>query len=143
MTAIEWLDHGADVGLRTTGSSIEEVFCEAARGLFSCMIELEYVRPQTEHRVEVAAATRRALLVEWLADLLAQKELSGLVFSRFDVVVSGDETTGMLAHGRALGERLDPRRHGIGTEVKGISHLGLEVRRQDDGQWLAQVVVDV
>jgi SHS2 domain-containing protein len=142
MTPLEWLDHGADAGFRVTGRSLAEVFCEAARGLFALMLDIEQVRPSIDHCVELRAGTRRQLLVDWLSDLLAQKDVTGLVFGRFEVTISGDEGTGFAAHGQAHGERLDPRRHHPGTEVKGISYLGLEVCPTEDG-WLAQVVVDV
>ena len=142
MTSIEWLDHTADVGFRATGESIEDAFIEAAKALFSLMFELEDIRPVTERCVEVSARSRSELLVEWLSELLAQKELSGLVFSQFEVAIAGNEVNGFSAVGRAFGERLDRERHRIATEVKGISYLGLDVFQRGE-IWVVQVVVDV
>ena len=142
MTPIEWLDHTADIGFRATGESVEGAFCEAARALFSFMFALDEIRPQVEHRVEVSASSLPQLLVEWLSELLVQKELAGLVFSRFEVTISGNELAGLSAVGHAFGEVLDRERHQTGTEVKGISYLDLDVS-QSDGRWVVQVVVDV
>jgi len=142
MTPIEWLDHTADMGFRASGGTIESAFCEAARALFSLMFALEEIRPRTEYRISVSATSLSELLVEWLSELLVQKELSGLVFSRFEVAISGNELSGFSAIGRAFGETLDRDRHRPGTEVKGISYLGLDVSQRDE-MWVVQAVVDV
>ncbi len=142
MTPIEWLDHTADMGFRASGDTIEGAFCEAARALFSLMFALEEIRPRTEHRIAVSATSLSELLVEWLSELLVQKELSGLVFNRFEVAIAGKELSGFSAIGRAFGETLDRDRHRPGTEVKGISYLGLDVSQRDE-MWVVQAVVDV
>jgi len=142
MSPIEWLDHTADVGFRATGASLEAAFCEAGRALFSLMFAIEHIRDCTDYDVVVHGATLEELLVEWLSELLAQKDLTRLVFSRFEVKISGNETSGFSAEGKAFGERLDRDRHLPGTEVKGISYLGLAVTCQDRS-CAVQVIVDV
>jgi len=142
MTPIEWLDHTADVGFRAAGDSIEGAFCEAARAIFSLMFAIDEIRPETEHRVEVSAPSLEDLLVEWLSELLVQKDLSRLVFSQFEVTISGNAGSGYVAMGRAVGEVVDRERHKPGIEVKGISYLGLDVSQRDK-MWIVQVVVDV
>lgn len=139
--AIEYLDHAADLGLRATGASLEESFCEAARGLFAVMVDLESVRPMATHRVRLEAVSDEDLLVAWLDELLAQKEVTGLVFSRFSVRIDHADN-GVRLDGTASGERLDPARHRPHTEVKGITYLGLDVRRHGN-QWTVECVLDV
>ena len=142
MTPIEWLDHAADKAFRASGDTIENAFCESARALFSLMFALEEIQPQSEHRIAVSASSLSDLLVEWMSELLVQKELSGLVFSRFEVSIQGNKLSGFSAMGRASGEVLDRERHRPRTEVKGISYLGLDVSQRDD-MWVVQAVVDV
>lgn len=139
--AIEFLDHTADIGLLASGRTIEEAFGEAARGLFAVMIDVDSVEPRERHIVHAQAATRAELLVAWLSDLLAQKDLSGLVFAEFALDIRPTDDRFVL-EGIAVGERLDLSRHHPGSEVKGISLLGLTVRQVDDG-WIAQCVLDV
>ena len=142
MSPIEWLDHTADIGFRATAPSIEAAFCEAGCALFSLMFAIENIHECTTYRIAVNAATREALLVEWLSELLAQKDLTRLVFSRFEVEISGNETSGFFAEGKAYGEPLDRGRHQPGTEIKGISYLGLTVTCQENA-CAVQVIVDV
>ena len=139
--AIEFLDHTADIALRATGETLEATFEEAARGLFATMADVHAIQPVEAHSVRVRAASLEALLVAWLADLLVQKDLDGLVFSRFDVNIESDEDAYTL-RGIAKGEPLDPIRHRPGCEVKGISLLGLRVERIPGG-WASQCVFDV
>jgi protein archease len=142
MSAIEWLDHTADIGFRATGASIEAAFCEAGKALFSLMFDIGTIEESAEYSFELSADTCEGLLADWLSELLAQKDLTRLIFSRFEVAISRSEASGFLAKGRAFGERLDRVKHQAGTEIKGISYLGLEVVCQD-AACTAQVLVDV
>ncbi|MCK5828342.1 archease, partial [Candidatus Bipolaricaulota bacterium] len=106
------------------------------------MFSIEAIRAQAEYRTALSAPSLEELLVEWLSELLVQKDLTRLVFSRFELAISGSVASGFSAVGSAFGEELDRKRHQAGTEVKGISYLGLDVS-QHDGMWVAQVIVDV
>lgn len=140
-SVFELIEHTADVGLCAVGPTAEEAFCQAARGLFAVMIDLDTVEPTAVHHVTAKAANLPALLVEWLSDLLAQKDLTELVFCRF-VTQIGRMDSGWGLRGSAWGERLDAESHGAKLEVKGISYLGLSVE-QEDGDWAARCVLDV
>lgn len=138
---VEYLDHTADAGIRARGPTVESVFGRAASGLFSLMVDVEKIEPTTQHDVSCRAETLADLLVEWMSDLLAQKDLTGLVFGRFEVWIEREADVWRL-RGTAWGEILDASRHAPRTEVKGISYLGLRVEQEGD-DWVAQCVLDV
>jgi len=137
----ELLDHRADIGIRAHGASIEEAFVQVARGMFSVMVDLESVQAISTESIELDAGSADLLLVDWLANLLAEKDLSGLVFTQFDVHIVRS-AGGWHLRGIAKGEALDSERHRPHVEVKGISHMGLRVERQRE-TWMAQCVLDV
>jgi len=139
--SVEYIDHTADIALRADGATLEDAFCEAARGLFAVMVEIDAVGDRERLEVEAAADGLEGLLVEWLSRLLAEKDLSGLVFSRFAVAIA-NTGRGYELRGTGWGEPLDPVRHGAKIEVKGISYLGLAVRRRG-GRWTIDCVFDV
>ncbi len=139
--AIEHLEHGADLSLRITGATAEEVLCEAAQGLFASMLNVDAVELREAYATCLEAPSHADLLVEWLSDLLAQKELSGLVFASFAASIH-QAGARLVLDAVAFGERLDPNKHSSRIEVKGISYLGLEFRRVVSG-WTARFVVDV
>jgi SHS2 domain-containing protein len=136
-----YLDHTADIAVRAWGGTVGEAFAEAARALVGAMVSLERVRPMASRSFTLRGTSLELLLVDWLAALVAEKDVSGLVFSRFDVDTEEDGLEVAL-HASAWGEPLDPVRHEPRIEVKGISLLGLRVR-MDGGTWFAEVVADV
>jgi SHS2 domain-containing protein len=137
----DYLEHTADACLRGIGTTREEAFCEAARAMFHLMVDVDQVRPQKRVQVSVTAEKIDLLLVEWLAELLVRKDLEDAVFSRFRVAISGNGA-GFDLKGEGWGERLDPARHHVKSDVKGVTYAGLRVYREED-RWIAQCVVDI
>ena len=137
----EILEHEADAGVRGIGGTLEEAFCEAARGMFSLMVDLEAVRPERGVPVRVEAETLEMLFVSWLGELLALRDLEGMVFSRFAAKIAREGDKWVL-EGTAYGEPLDPERHKPAVEVKAAAYYGVRVGK-DDGRYIAQCVVDL
>ncbi len=137
----EILEHTADVGVRGTGPDLGAAFAEAARGMFSLMIDLRAVAPVRGVQVDLTADTLEGLLVAWLGELLAQKDIEGLVFSRFSATVTQGDG-GWALRGQAHGEPLDVRRHQPGVEVKAATYYGVRVAYTSD-QAVAQCVLDL
>jgi tRNA nucleotidyltransferase (CCA-adding enzyme) len=77
------------------------------------------------------------LFAEWLNALICEMSTRRMLFGRFAVTL--DRTR--LA-GEAWGEKVDPARHLPAVEVKGATYTTLRVA-QENGEWLAQTVVDV
>ncbi len=136
----ETFEHEADVGIAGYGRTLEEAFENAARAMFSVMVELDTVEPKDEVRVEVEAEEVEMLLVEWLNELLSQAHLSGMVFRDFRVKIRREGS--MRLEGVAMGERLNPEKHLLKVEVKAATYSMLEVGRRD-GRYYARCIVDV
>jgi len=136
----ETFEHEADIGIAGYGSTLEEAFENAARAMFSVMVELESVEPKDEVRVRVEAEEADILLVEWLNELLSQAHLNEMLFSEFDVRIQGQEP--MRLEGTARGEKLNPEKHELKVEVKAATYSMLEVGREGE-RYFARCVVDV
>lgn len=139
--AYEILEHTADVGVRGTGPDLATAFAEAARGMFSLMVALGAVAPMRTVQVDLTADSLEGLLVAWLGELLAQKDIEGLVFSRFCVAVLQGER-GWMLRGQAHGEPLDVHRHQPGVEVKAATYYGVRVECTNDHA-MVQCVLDL
>lgn len=134
----ETFDHTADIGLRARAADLGTLFAEAARALFSVIVEnFDQVQPVEEISIALDGRRLDDLLYDWLAELLCEFDTRRVLFCRFDVRVSD---SGLTATAR--GEPIDPDRHRLGTEVKAITYHGLKVEREGDG-WLAEVIVDL
>jgi protein archease len=133
----ETFDHTADLGLRVRAATLAELFADAARGLFSLIVDLDQVRPLVERHFEIAGTRRDDLLFDWLNELLYTFESQRLLLAEFLVDVHDQ---GLRATAR--GEPFDEHRHPLDHEVKAITYHGLKVEPTDDG-WLAEVIVDI
>jgi SHS2 domain-containing protein len=85
------------------------------------------------------------LILNWLREILYSFESEGMLYTRFDVEVEtvGSEETGRIQiKGRLGGEKLNPTRHGICTEIKAITRHGLAVKKRNHG-WELTLLFDV
>lgn len=134
----ELFDHTADVGLRMRAGSLDELFAEAGRALFSVIVaNFDAVEPVQELPLRVEGDRHDDLLFDWLAELLYTFDTRRVLLCDFRVSVdeNGLEAT-------AWGEPFDPDRHELDMEVKAITYHGLKVEQDGDG-WLAEVIVDL
>lgn len=134
----EFFEHTADLGLRIRAADRDTLFAEAARALFSAIVEdLASVEPRQQVEVRLPGDDTEYLLFDWLNELLYRFDSEHLLLAKF--VVHVDENG--LA-GTAWGEPLDRARHQLSHEVKAITYHGLKLEQTPDG-WLAEVIVDI
>lgn len=134
----EHFPHGADVGVRGYGASLEHAFEQAALAMMAAIVAPGTVAARELVEVDCAAPDDELLLVDWLNALIFEMAIRKMLFSRFEVAIGA----GGL-HGKAWGERVDPERHELIVEPKGATVTGLRVAHGDDDNWVAQCVVDV
>jgi tRNA nucleotidyltransferase (CCA-adding enzyme) len=133
----ETFEHEADIGIRGYGATMEEAFENAAKALYSVIVDINAVKANESRGISVTAADRELLLVEWLNALLSLSDIERMVFSTFEVTIKDDALSGT-----AWGEELDHDRHEPHVEVKGATYHQLSVKREN-GRYVAQCVVDV
>ncbi len=132
----EELSHTADVLVRVRGASIDELFAEAARALFSVM----YGRCDDGGIVQTLALEAdddEALLHDFLSELLFITDAENIVLCSFAVEVRDGALSAVMR-----GEPFDHEKHSGGTIVKGISYSGLQIVK-DDETYEVDVLFDV
>jgi SHS2 domain-containing protein len=132
------IDHTADVGYRLFAPTLAELFAVAGRALFDAITELDSIQLQLERKIEVEAGDVEALLVTWLSELNFRCLTEFDLFCEF--TIDAISTTAVRATVR--GEKIDPARHVIQTEIKAVTYHELYVRQVENG-WEAQVIFDV
>lgn len=134
----EPLEHTADKGIKAYGSRPEELFENAAFGMFSLMADLEKYTPVETREFDVEASDIESLLRTWLAELLYQFEVDRMLFVDFHV----DSIEGGKVRSTARGLPFSDDIEWLGPSVKAVTLCDLYVRRTDD-RWEAQVIFDV
>lgn len=138
----KYLDHGADIGIHAEGRSIEELFGEAAKGLFSLMVDLNQVQSRLLDSIQIKEEiVPEDLLYEWLKELLTLSDLKGSIYKEFDVNIA-QKRNKLSLQSQFTGQKVNPDKHTLGSEVKAITYQGLEVKKKA-GKWVCQYVVDV
>jgi SHS2 domain-containing protein len=134
----EHFEHGADIGVRGFGDTLPAAFEQAALAMTAVVADPESIEPRDDVEIECSAPDQELLLVDWLNAIIYEMATRRMLFSRFAVQLEGD-----ALHGRIGGENVSIERHKPGVEIKGATYTNLSVRRETDGQWVAECVVDV
>lgn len=131
------IDHTADIGLVAYGENVEDIFINAAYGMFSLIGDLEKVTETMSREVFSEALNQEELLVTWLNELLYLSDAENLIFSRFEIVDLGQDHLKAIAYG----EKVDPLRHNLKTQVKAATYHLLKLEAVDG--FKAQIILDV
>ncbi len=130
--------HDADIGVRGVGRSLNEAFEQAARAMIAVITDPDCVAPKQAVHIHASASDMELLLVDWLNALLFDMATRHMLFSRFRVRIQAGQLEATV-----WGEAIDPGRHHPAVEIKGATYTALRVQQREDGNWLAQCVVDV
>lgn len=138
MERYKLLDHTADIGIIAFGEDISEAFGNAAYAMFDILTDIGKIKEKSSFEVQVSADNAAELLVVWLNELLYQYEVERFICRRFSI----DDMDETSLHALVFGEKIDPVRHEIRTEIKSVTYHQFRVEKTDDG-WEAQVIFDV
>jgi SHS2 domain-containing protein len=134
-SAFELVEHSGDIKLRALGTTLEDVFINAACGMMAFMFgdEILNARPERREFVRIEAADREALLVDWLAELLYRAASRYHAYVDFHICTMDDHRLAAEV-GIAAAEALD--------DIKAVTHHELAIRKIDGG-FEAVVVFDL
>ena len=131
------IEHTADVGFEVEAPAWGPLLERAALVVAAEIVALEGVQAREAVRLEVAAGDREELLHDWLQAVLVRVQ-TGFVPCEVTVEAASDtRVAGVLR-----GEPLDPPRHRVHGEVKGVTWHGLAVE-EIPGRLRARVILDV
>jgi SHS2 domain-containing protein len=136
MNHYELVEHTADVGVKAYGKTVAEAFKHVAEGMFDIITDKSTIDPIGEYNILLEAPDRELLLVDWLSQLLFLNDAHDLVFSKFEVTLTGNH---LSAH--VFGEKYDTKKHKMGAEIKAVTYHMLQVHETDP--IFVQVLFDI
>jgi SHS2 domain-containing protein len=135
----EHFEHTADLGLRVRAPDLKTLFADAGRALTAAIVEdVTSIEPRRNVTLVMSGGNVDFLMLDWLTALLMKFEVERLLFRDFTVEIDDRVLTGCLT-----GEPFDSDRHRLSHEVKAVTYHELKVEQTAEGDWLAEVVVDI
>jgi SHS2 domain-containing protein len=130
----EILQHTADVRLRVTASSLEELFVDALRGLMAVMGTGKSACPTQAEEIELESVDLTALLVDFLNEALVRAIVGRRRFTGASFASLGEtHLSATLTSVPAVS---------FDEDVKAVTHHEAEVRRSGEG-WTTMLVLDI
>jgi len=140
MKKSEWehYSHTADMGIRGFGTTKEQAFAQAALAMIAVSVDLDTIGREQQIEISCEADDEELLFIVWLNSIIYEMATRKMLFSEFEVAISGKKLTA-----KALGEKLVLDRHRPVLEIKAATYSDLKVYQDKDGTWIAQCIVDI
>jgi SHS2 domain-containing protein len=129
-----------DVAFDAWGETLEELFEVSAQATFEVMAELQKVKPVITREVTVEGDDEESLLYDWLTELIYRKDVEGIIFSNYDIMIKKNETYDLKA--TIKGEYVVDFKGELGRDVKAVTMHLFQVRKTQKG-WKARVLLDI
>jgi len=130
----------ADVGIIVTGESIEELFADAAIGMTEIVVELDNLKKRREITVEIETDNAEQLFFDWLSEIIYLKDAESFLLKECLLEIVYGERIKLKAE--LSGDIIDPDRHMLKVDVKGVTLYRLKVEKIND-HWQGEAVFDL
>ena len=127
----KFIDHTADVQVKSWGRSLEEAFSQTALSLMSTISpNLEKITPKIEKIIKIEAEDKEALLFDFLSEFLYIFDVDELIFSDINVQHITKIEDKYMLEAKMKGETFAIDKHEIGIEVKAITYSFMKIEEE-------------
>jgi SHS2 domain-containing protein len=130
-----------DAIIEAYGTTLEEAFENAAKGLSNTMIDLKTVRPKKEIKFSAKGHDLYSLLFDWLDKVLLLLVADWIAMSQFSIKIR-QHNNGYSIEGTVRGEPLDLDRHRYKVEIKAVTYHEMEIK-QEKGRVTVRFLLDL
>ena len=138
----EFLEHTADVYIRTHGTTMEEAYENAALAMFEVMTDTDKITPMQEETLEVEAEDQYALLYSWLEALLVKFETENMLYSKFQITKWEETDENFKIKAKVFGEKFDSQKHPQRVAVKAATYHRMVIIRERD-RVILEFILDI
>ncbi|MBS3151513.1 archease [Candidatus Woesearchaeota archaeon] len=137
----KFLEHTADVMFEAQGKNLNEVFENAALAVFDVQCDLKKIKPKIKEKIKLKNESAGDLLFDFLEELIYLKDAKYMLFGKFDVKITQKKMVYYL-ESSAFGEKINPKRHELKTDVKAITLHEFFLKKTSRG-WRCRVLLDI
>ncbi|HNY89934.1 MAG: hypothetical protein BWY77_00029 [bacterium ADurb.Bin431] len=133
------IDHTADVGLELEAATLSGLFTAAADGLMHIICPRCLIQPVQSHALQVCGENLEELLVNWLSELNYLCQVQHFLTARVQI----REIQERFLQAEVTGERSDPLRHAVRSEIKAVTYHRIEVHQEAADKWRGRIYFDI
>ena len=141
MKKFEIINHTADIGLIAYGKNKEQVFINAAKGMFEIIAGgNKTLKENFYDKIKLEADNLEGLLFAWLNELLYIGETRLVILNKFQI----KELSDFQIKAEVEGMKINPPSVKIEKEIKAVTYHRLEIKKDEEsGLWSARVIFDI
>lgn len=125
----EIIEHTADVGIKVSGKTLEELFENAAFGMYNIICEnFSYIKDKLSYQNEISEIDLETLLVSFLNDLLYQTFVEKKLFCKFKTKITKEDSCYKISFS-CFGENYDEKIHRHLLEIKSATFHNLKIQK--------------
>ena len=136
MKRYELIDLSGDAGIRIHGMTLEELFANAARGMYELVTDTSIISESERREISLEGDTLDGLLVLWLNELIFQFDTYGFIGRNFSFSFLDTALTACVAGGL-----FDPDLHEQRLLIKAATYHKLYLKK--NSIWEARVMFDI
>lgn len=132
------LSHTADIGIEVKAKTLEEIFENAALGMFSIIADINQIKPRERLEIEIVSENLSGLLFNWLRELLYQFNTTYILCKEFSIKELSEKKLSAFV----WGDKIENKKNIINTEIKAITYHEFKLEKENSF-WKARVIFDV
>ncbi len=121
-----FLDHPSDLKIQAFGQDLPELFANAALAMMTFLYptNVEFKEFETKEETRLRAKDLKALLVDWLSELLYLSDTNNTCYNNFNFEKLTETELIAIAFGRRFKAKQD---------IKAVTYHGLEIEKTKEG----------
>ena len=151
MKKFEQIDISGDVGLRIWGPTPEELFENAAEGLFNLITDASGIRETDKKEIVLSSDNTENLLIQWLNELVFLFDTYSFVGKRFSIglenrlkyeAAEGEKSNALKLKANISGGTFNQENNECRLLIKAATYHNLSVKKINS-VWEATVIFDI
>ncbi len=135
MKRYEILEHKADLKIRASGRTKEEVFLNMLLGMNKSMEPKIMAKEKSKREIKIKALDLPTLLVDFLSEILYLTQANKEIYNNVKFEKFTDTALEAEISGQKVGR--------FGEDIKAVTYHGLDVRQKKNKSWEAVVLFDI
>lgn len=131
----EILSHTADLRIKLTADSLENLFKEALRAMAEILGKNPKSKTPVARKISVISQDKTALLVDFLNEILALSQINKEVYTKIDFPKFSETNLEAVLEGQKI-KKFD-------EDIKAATHHEADIRQNKDGRWETILVFDI